>query len=133
MSSGWVLTLTPAAARTGAERLGLGPDGFMELTGEILSVCDVGTRVGSMRDSERDRLPEWFFVLQDLPSTGVVIPEVHVPMTLEVALACAFASKGVFRLYYTSASEANQSLSVWISDSFGNEQKLDFEFNVKKE
>lgn len=89
MSSGWVLTLTPAAARTGAERLGLGPDGFMELTGEILSVCDVGARVGSMRDSERDRLPEWFFILQDLPSTGVVIPEVHVPMTLEVALACA--------------------------------------------
>ena len=42
-------------------------------------------------------------------------------------------SKGAFRLYYTSASEANQSLSVWISDSFGNEQKLDFEFNVKKE
>ena len=89
MSSGWVLTLTPPAARAGAERLGLGPDGFMELTGEILSVCDVETRVGSMRDSERDRLPEWFFVLQDLPSTGVVIPEVHVPMTLEVALACS--------------------------------------------
>ena len=43
------------------------------------------------------------------------------------------ASKGAFRLYYTSASEASQSLSVWISDSFGNEQKLDFEFNVKKE
>lgn len=43
------------------------------------------------------------------------------------------ASKGAFRLYYTSVSEANQSLSVWISDSFGNEQKLDFEFNVKKE
>ena len=43
------------------------------------------------------------------------------------------ASKGAFRLYYTSASEANQSLSVWISDSFGNEQKLDFEFNAKKE
>ena len=43
------------------------------------------------------------------------------------------ASKGAFRLYYTSASEANQSFSVWISDSFGNEQKLDFEFNVKKE
>jgi len=42
-------------------------------------------------------------------------------------------SKGAFRLYYTSASEANQSFSVWISDSFGNEQKLDFEFNVKKE
>ena len=43
------------------------------------------------------------------------------------------ASKGAFRLYYTSASEANKSFSVWISDSFGNEQKLDFEFNVKKE
>ena len=43
------------------------------------------------------------------------------------------ASKGAFRLYYISASEANQSFSVWISDSFGNEQKLDFEFNVKKE
>ncbi|EPD30261.1 protein of unknown function [Capnocytophaga granulosa] len=43
------------------------------------------------------------------------------------------ASKEAFRLYYTSVSEANQSFSVWISDSFGNEQKLDFEFNVKKE
>ena len=43
------------------------------------------------------------------------------------------ATKGAFRLYYTSASETNQSFSVWISDSFGNEQKLDFEFNVKKE
>ena len=42
-------------------------------------------------------------------------------------------SKGAFRIYYTSTSEANQSFSVWISDSFGNEQKLDFEFNVKKE
>jgi len=45
----------------------------------------------------------------------------------------SLTSKGVFRLYYTSASEASQSFSVWISDSFGNEQKLDFEFNVKKE
>ena len=42
-------------------------------------------------------------------------------------------SKGAFRIYYISASEANQSFSVWISDSFGNEQKLDFEFNAKKE
>ena len=43
------------------------------------------------------------------------------------------ASKGAFRIYYTSDSEASESFSVWISDSFGNEQKLDFEFNVKKE
>ena len=43
------------------------------------------------------------------------------------------ASKGAFRIYYNSASEDNLSFSVCISDSFGNEQKLDFEFNVKKE
>jgi len=33
-----------------------------------------------------------------------------------------------FRLYYTSQSEENQSFSIWISDSFGNEKKLDFQF-----
>lgn len=34
-----------------------------------------------------------------------------------------------FRLYYTSASTVSQSFDVWISDTFGNEKKLSFEFN----
>lgn len=36
---------------------------------------------------------------------------------------------GQFRLYYTSNSTVSQSFDVWISDNFGNEQKLSFEFN----
>lgn len=34
-----------------------------------------------------------------------------------------------FRLYYTSTSIVSQSFDVWISDSFGNEKKLNFQFN----
>lgn len=34
-----------------------------------------------------------------------------------------------FRLYYTSASAVSQSFDVWISDSFGNEKQLTFQFN----
>ena len=34
-----------------------------------------------------------------------------------------------FRLYYTSSSTVSQSFDVWISDSFGNEKKLTFQFN----
>ena len=34
-----------------------------------------------------------------------------------------------FRLYYTSNSTVSQSFEVWISDSFGNEKKLSFDFN----
>ena len=34
-----------------------------------------------------------------------------------------------FRLYYTSKSAVSQSFDVWISDNFGNEKKLSFEFN----
>lgn len=41
--------------------------------------------------------------------------------------------KKEFRLYYTSASEVSQSFTVWISDSFGNEKKIEFQFNNKKE
>jgi hypothetical protein len=33
-----------------------------------------------------------------------------------------------FRLYYTSHSVVSQSFEVWISDNFGNEQQLSFEF-----
>lgn len=36
---------------------------------------------------------------------------------------------GQFRLYYTSSSTVSQSFEVWISDNFGNEKKLVFEFN----
>lgn len=40
----------------------------------------------------------------------------------------------IFRLYYKSLSEVPQMFSIWISDSFGNEQKVDFEFtNIRKE
>ena len=34
-----------------------------------------------------------------------------------------------FRLYYTSASTVSESFDVWISDNFGNEKQLNFEFN----
>ncbi|CAD0000921.1 DUF3872 domain-containing protein [Flavobacterium salmonis] len=34
-----------------------------------------------------------------------------------------------FRLYYTSASSVSQSIEVWISDSFGNEKQLSFQFS----
>ena len=34
-----------------------------------------------------------------------------------------------FRLYYTSTSTVSQSFDVWISDSFGNEKRLNFQFN----
>ncbi len=34
-----------------------------------------------------------------------------------------------FRLYYTSASTVSQSFEVWISDSFGNEKQISFQFN----
>lgn len=34
-----------------------------------------------------------------------------------------------FRLYYTSQSSVSQSFDVWISDHFGNEKKLSFQFN----
>lgn len=34
-----------------------------------------------------------------------------------------------FRLYYTSNSTVSQSFEVWISDNFGNEKQLSFEFN----
>ena len=34
-----------------------------------------------------------------------------------------------FRLYYTSTSAVSQSFEVWISDSFGNEKQISFQFN----
>lgn len=34
-----------------------------------------------------------------------------------------------FRLYYTSTSAVSQSFYVWISDSFGNEKQVSFQFN----
>lgn len=34
-----------------------------------------------------------------------------------------------FRLYYTSTSTVSQSLEVWISDNFGNEKQVKFQFN----
>ncbi|CAD0002294.1 DUF3872 domain-containing protein [Flavobacterium salmonis] len=34
-----------------------------------------------------------------------------------------------FRLYYTSNSTVSQSFEVWISDNFGNEKQLSFQFN----
>jgi hypothetical protein len=34
-----------------------------------------------------------------------------------------------FRLYYTSISTSSQSFEIWISDSFGNEKQVSFQFN----
>lgn len=38
-----------------------------------------------------------------------------------------------FRLYYTSRSNESQAFEVVIEDGFGNEKKLEFEFNAGKE
>ena len=38
-------------------------------------------------------------------------------------------SQKQFRLYYTSQSDESESFDVWISDGFGNEKKLSFEFD----
>ncbi|SFO36632.1 protein of unknown function [Paenimyroides ummariense] len=40
-----------------------------------------------------------------------------------------FLPKKQFRLYYTSTSKITQSFIVWISDDFGNEKNLKFQFN----
>lgn len=37
-----------------------------------------------------------------------------------------------FRLYYTPQSAVSQSFDVWISDNFGNEKKVSFQFNSKE-
>lgn len=34
-----------------------------------------------------------------------------------------------FRLYYTSLSAVSQSFDIWISDNFGNEKQVSFQFN----
>lgn len=34
-----------------------------------------------------------------------------------------------FRLYYTSSSTVSQSFDIWISDNFGNEKQVSFQFN----
>lgn len=41
--------------------------------------------------------------------------------------------KKQFRLYYTSTSKVTQSFEVWISDDFGNEKNLNFQFNSSKD
>lgn len=38
-----------------------------------------------------------------------------------------------FRLYYTSRSDDSQQFEVVVEDSFGNERKLEFQFNTKDE
>lgn len=37
--------------------------------------------------------------------------------------------KEQFRLYYTATSTVSQSFDVWISDNFGNEKQVSFQFN----
>lgn len=41
-------------------------------------------------------------------------------------------AKEQFRLYYTSTSTVSQAFDVWISDSFGNEKQISFQFNNSK-
>ena len=37
-----------------------------------------------------------------------------------------------FRLYYTSRSDDSQQFEVVVEDSFGNERKLEFQFNTER-
>jgi len=34
-----------------------------------------------------------------------------------------------FRLYYTSKASESHQFSIWIKDSFGNERRVDYEFD----
>lgn len=36
-----------------------------------------------------------------------------------------------FRLYYTSLSTVSQSFDIWITDNFGNEKQVSFQFNSR--
>lgn len=36
-----------------------------------------------------------------------------------------------FRLYYTAQSTVSQSFDIWISDNFGNEKQISFQFNSR--
>ncbi|HHV86874.1 MAG TPA: DUF3872 domain-containing protein [Petrimonas sp.] len=36
-----------------------------------------------------------------------------------------------FRLYYTSQSTVSQSFDIWITDNFGNEKQISFQFNSR--
>lgn len=38
-------------------------------------------------------------------------------------------SQKQFRLYYTPESKESHQFSIWIKDSFGNERRVDFEFD----
>jgi|SRR5690606_8844436 len=40
-------------------------------------------------------------------------------------------SQTQFRLYYTSQSTVSQSFDIWISDNFGNEKQVSFQFNSR--
>ena len=42
-------------------------------------------------------------------------------------------TKDVFRLYYTSLSADRQTIDVYVEDSFGKVQQLNFSFNNKRE
>jgi len=36
-----------------------------------------------------------------------------------------------FRLYYTSQATVSQSFDIWITDNFGNEKQISFQFNSR--
>lgn len=40
-------------------------------------------------------------------------------------------SQTQFRLYYTSQSTVSQSFDIWITDNFGNEKQVSFQFNSR--
>ena len=42
-------------------------------------------------------------------------------------------TKDVFRLYYTSLSSDRQTIDVYVEDSFGRVQQLNFSFNNERE
>ena len=85
----WTLTLTHQALTGAARTSPMTVKGVLAATRRILSTAyGINVRKGTLADSSKDRLPEGFFVMRTLPATDVVFPEVHVPRTLDLDLAC---------------------------------------------
>ena len=62
-----------------------------------------------------------------------IVETMPVPKKLKVnetaEIRCELKREETFRLYYTSLSDDQSSLKVWVEDSFGQAVELEFSYN----